>query len=109
MAAHIVADACDLGGNTQLWSRGFFGIVERVSPGVEPGRYPHIGPAWGGGPAVPMEEARPVGADDEQVLSGAWRLLSSAEVDALIASSTTSEASPEDVAVGRAVDGALPY
>ena len=106
IAAHIVADACDLSSDAQLWSRGFFGIVERVSPGVEPGRYPHIGPAWGGGPAVPMEEARPVGADSRQVLTELGGC-SSAEVDALIASGATSEASPEDVAVGRAVDGAL--
>lgn len=68
IAASVVADASDTSRDGHLWARNFFGIVERHAAGVTPGRYPHMGPAWGGGPLVNLEEARPVGADSEDVL-----------------------------------------
>lgn len=68
IAASVVADASDIAADAAMWSRGYFGLVERRDPGVEPGAYPHFGPAWGGGPAVPIEESRPVGIDSDAVL-----------------------------------------
>ncbi|MGE0600816.1 MAG: CaiB/BaiF CoA transferase family protein [Dehalococcoidia bacterium] len=69
IAASVANDAADLAADPQLWARGFFGTVQRSGAGVEPGEYPHVGPAWGHGPAVPLEEARPVGADSAAVLA----------------------------------------
>ncbi|MGE3074073.1 MAG: CaiB/BaiF CoA transferase family protein [Dehalococcoidia bacterium] len=69
IAASVVNDASDLAADPQLWARGFFGTVQRTGTGVEPGAYPHVGPAWGHGPAVGLEEARPVGADSAAILA----------------------------------------
>ena len=67
IAATLVADAGDIASDPQLWARGYFGLVERHLVGME-GTFPHMGPAWGNGPAVEMEEARAVGADSAEIL-----------------------------------------
>lgn len=69
IAASVVSDASDLAVDDHLWSRRFFGVIQRTSPGVTRGEYPHVGPAWGHGAAVPLEEARPVGADSAVILA----------------------------------------
>lgn len=81
IAATPAADASDVASDPQLWARGFFGLVERRLAGIE-GTYPHMGPSWGGGSEVEMEESRALGADSAAVLRelGGY---SQAEVDDL--------------------------
>lgn len=67
IAASPVADASDVSTDPHLWSRGYFGLVERSSGGRS-GTYPHVGPAWGHGPAVAMEQSHPVGEDSAAIL-----------------------------------------
>ncbi len=64
--AATVADASDLLGEASLWERGYYGIMERR--GEAAGRYPHAGPAWGGGAALSMTEPHGLGSDNEYVL-----------------------------------------
>ncbi len=63
-----VYDASDTVEDEHMWSRDYFGLVERHVKGIE-GTYPHGGPAWGHGAAVPIEESRPLGADTKAILS----------------------------------------
>jgi benzylsuccinate CoA-transferase BbsF subunit len=92
IAAAVVADAADQLTDPHLWSRGFFGVIERTLPGIE-GEYPHGGPAWGGGPGVPLVEPRPVGADSRRVLRDVAGL-NAPEIDALYESGVSGEISP---------------
>lgn len=67
IAATPVADASDTATDPDFWERGYFGLVHRSKGGYS-GEYPHMGPAWGGGPRVPMEESRPIGVDSAAIL-----------------------------------------
>ncbi len=67
IAATPVFDASDTAADPDFWSRGYFGIVERTTAGYS-GQYPHLGPAWGSGPVVPVEESRAPGADSAAIL-----------------------------------------
>lgn len=92
IAATPVADASDTASDSDAWERGYFGIVERTTAGYS-GSYPHIGPAWGGGPAVPAEEAHPVGADSRSVLMDVGGY-TAAGVDELFACGATGTIDP---------------
>lgn len=96
IAASPVADASDVATEPHLWERGYFGLVERNSGGRS-GTYPHVGPAWGGGPAVPMEQSRAVGADSAVILSeyGAY---SKDEIARLFADGASGVAEPPEPA-----------
>lgn len=65
--ATVVSDASDVATDDHFWSRGYFGLVDRQLKGYE-GTFPHMGPAWGGGPAVRVEESRAVGSDSAAIL-----------------------------------------
>ncbi|HXH21586.1 MAG TPA: CoA transferase [Dehalococcoidia bacterium] len=67
IAAHVVSDAADVVNDEHLWSRRYFATVERSFTG-KPELYAHAGPAWGGGPLVPLQEAHPLGADTAVIL-----------------------------------------
>jgi len=67
VAATAVADASDIATDDHLWSRNYFGLVNRKTAGYE-GVFPHMGPAWGGGPAVRVHESVPVGSDSAAIL-----------------------------------------
>lgn len=95
IAATPVADAGDVSADLHLWSRGYFGLVERHVAGME-GIYPHVGPAWGHGPMVEIEEARPVGADSARILHelGGYSV---SEIADLIARGVTGAPAPATV------------
>lgn len=92
IAAAVVEDSSDLLRDEHLWARNYFGIVERHLPGLE-GTYPHEGPSWGHGPAVPLEESRTVGADTREVLQTLGGM-SDSEIDALYASGAVGTVPP---------------
>lgn len=96
IAASSVADASDVATDPHLWARGYFGIVER-SGGGRSGAYPHVGPAWGGGPAVPVEESRAVGADSAAILRQ-YGGYTASEVEQLAARGVTGVANPPNPA-----------
>ncbi|MBA4180750.1 MAG: hypothetical protein C0506_09200 [Anaerolinea sp.] len=100
IAATPVADAADLSMDDHLWSRGYFGLVERHLAGLEGQTYPHVGPAWGSGPAVPLEESRPVGADSAAILAEVGGY-SSEEIEDLFARRVTGSTSPATSPVAR--------
>ena len=60
------------------------------------GIYPHVGPAWGHGPMVEIEEARPVGADSARILHelGGYSV---SEIEDLIARGVTGTPTPATV------------
>ena len=62
-----------------------------------------MGPAWGGGPRVAMEESHPVGVDSEEVLRelGGY---SDAEVAALLARGATVAVADADAPARRSPD-----
>ncbi len=92
IAASPVADAADVATDAHLGARGFFGIAER-SQGGRSGAYPHVGPAWGGGPAVPLEESRPVGCHSEDILRD-YAGYTATEIRRLIDAGVTGVATP---------------
>jgi len=96
IAATLVADAGDASMDEHLWSRHYFGLVERHLGGMEGQVYPHIGPAWGSGAIVPMEESRPVGADSDAILRDLGGY-SPDEVDDLFARGVTGVVQPATV------------
>ncbi len=88
IAAAEVADAAGQLSDAHLWARGFFAVLERET---EPrGEYPHAGPAWGGGPGVPLMEPKPAGTDSRAVLREVGGL-SEAEIESLYASGVVGE------------------
>ena len=89
IAASVVADSSVVSQDAHLWSRNFFGLVERTLTGLEGERFPHTGPSWGGGPAVPIQESRPVGADSFAVLAELGGF-SREEIESLVAAGATS-------------------
>jgi crotonobetainyl-CoA:carnitine CoA-transferase CaiB-like acyl-CoA transferase len=95
IAATTVADASDTSTDAHLWSRRFFGLAERRTGVVPEGRYPHVGPAWGHGPVVEMEESRPVGADSADVLREIGGL-SEAEIARLFERGATASSASSD-------------
>src|SRR5690606_12064475 len=92
IAASPVADASDVATDAHLWERGYFGLVDR-NRGGRSGTYPHIGPAWGHGPAVPIQESRAVGEDSAAVLRD-YAGYSDAEVASLFDSGASGVATP---------------
>lgn len=92
VAATPVADASDIATDDHLWARGYFGLVTRHLKGYE-GTFPHMGPAWGGGPAVPIEESRAVGSDSAAVLRDIAGYTDE-EVRALFETDTVGESPP---------------
>lgn len=92
VAATAVADASDVATDDHFWSRGYFGLVERQLTGYE-GVFPHMGPAWGGGPAVPVKESRAVGSDSAAILKEV-AACTDEEVQALLDSETVGELPP---------------
>jgi hypothetical protein len=100
LAATTVADASDTSTDAHLWSRRFFGLAERRTGAVPEGRYPHVGPAWGHGPVVEMEESRPVGADSADVLREIGGL-SEAEIARLFERGATASSASSDLPMRR--------
>ena len=98
IAATLVADAGDIASDPQLWARGYFGLVERHLVGME-GTFPHMGPAWGNGPAVEMEEARAVGADSAEIL-GELGGYSTREIEELFAHGISGSPAPATIPRG---------
>jgi benzylsuccinate CoA-transferase BbsF subunit len=87
IAASAVNDASDCLNDEQLWERGYFGLIERNYEGT--GRsFPHVGPAWGHGPAVPLQEPHAIGADSAAILEDVGGY-SSQEVEELVSSGVT--------------------
>lgn len=92
IAASPVADASHVATDAHLWERGYFGLVERTRGGRS-GTFPHIGPAWGHGPAVPIEESRAVGEDSAAILRE-YGGYSDEHLEALLASGASGVATP---------------
>jgi crotonobetainyl-CoA:carnitine CoA-transferase CaiB-like acyl-CoA transferase len=66
--AGVVADAAALSTDEHLWTRGYFGLLERHDHGLD-GEYVYSGPPFGGGAAAGIRNARPVGADTREILA----------------------------------------
>ncbi|MEO6398185.1 MAG: CoA transferase [Tepidiformaceae bacterium] len=90
--ATAVADASDIATDDHLWARRYFALVARQLPGYE-GTFPHMGPAWGGGPAVPGKESHSVGSDSAEILRDVAGY-SEKEVRALFEAETVGELTP---------------